>query len=165
MHAHLHRPPQGYFERVQGYLECNDGWRDQLQRACVKIANALNHGDTVKIVQITEKYGTSRFYWSGRLSRDLKAMGDDAVDLTKARSACTCEICEAEGWPHNRGSRLATAWADHAEVESIRPGLENPYIVRRFRAGRPEGESYRRHDRSADAFVDIDASSLGIEEQ
>lgn len=166
-HTRLFRPPKEGFEGAQGYPECNEGWRDLIERACVKIENALDNGVTFQIVQIKEKYGTLRFYWSSRLPSETEAKVREVVSLAEARSACTCEICGAEGRLYNRGGWFATACSVHARGEPapVRPGFENLYITRKFRGGRLRTVSCRRYDRSADAFVDVDPGSLGIEEE
>jgi hypothetical protein len=66
---------------------------------CVRIENALEKdaGDTIRVVQIKEKYGTLRIYWEGMLSERASADVDAAIDRAYARSACTCEICGGEG--------------------------------------------------------------------
>jgi hypothetical protein len=166
-HARLFHPPKGCLEGAQGYPECSEGWRDLIERACVRIENALDNGDSVKITEIKEKYGTLRFYWSGRLPSEAEAKVDEVVDLAKARSACTCEICGAEGRLYSRGGWLATACREHArgELAPVRPGFENLHVVRRFGAHGLQTVSCRRYDRATDAFVDVDPGSLGIEEQ
>ena len=167
-HTRLFHPLKGDSEGAQGYPECNEGWRDLLERACVRIENALDNGDSVKITEIKEKHGTLRIYWSGRLPSEAEAKVDEVVDLAKARSACTCEICGAEGRLYSRGGWLATACREHARGEPtpVRPGFENLHVVRRFGAGGLQTVvSCRRYDRATDAFVDVDPGSLGIEEQ
>jgi hypothetical protein len=165
-HTRLFYPLKEDLEGAQGYPECNDGWRDLIERACVRIENALDNGDTIKISQIKEKYGTLRFYWSGRLPSEAKAKVDEVVDLAKARSAFTCEIYGAEGRLYSCGGWLATACSEHARGEPapVRPGFENLHVVRRFGAGGLQTVSCRRYDRATDAFVDVDPGSLGIEE-
>ena len=166
-HTRLFYPLKEDLEGAQGYPECNDGWRDLIERACVRIENALDNGDTIKISQIKEKYGTLRFYWSGRLPSEAKAKVDEVVDLAKARSAFTCEIYGAEGRLYSCGGWLATACSEHARGEPapVRPGFENLHVVRRFGAGGLQMVSCRRYDRATDAFVDVDPGSLGIEEE
>jgi hypothetical protein len=166
-HTRLFHPLKEHLEGVQGYPECNEGWRDLIERACVRIENALDNGDTVKIVQIKEKYGTLRFYWRGRLPSETEAKVGEVVSLAEARSACTCETCGAEGRLYNRGGWFATACSEHARGEPapVRPGFENLQIVRRFGAGGLQKVSCRRYDRATDAFVDVDPGSLGIEEK
>ena len=95
-----------------------------------------------------------------------KAKVDEAIALAAARSACTCEICGAEGRLYNRDGWLATACPEHAkgELEPIRPGFENIHFVRTFGPGRFPIVSCRRYIRETDCFVDVDPKSLGLEE-
>ena len=87
-----------------------------------------------------------------------KAKVDEAIALAAARSACTCEICGAEGRLYNRDGWLATACPEHAkgELKPIRPGFENIHIVRTFGPGRFPIVSCRRYIRETDSFVDVD---------
>jgi hypothetical protein len=165
-HARLFRHPTGRPEAAQGYPECDEGWRDLLERACVRMENAVDNDDAFIVEQIKEKLGTLRFYWSGELSQEAEAKVKEAIALAEARSACTCEICGAEGRLYNRGGWLATACAQHARGEAvpIKRGFENVRIVRRMVEGRVRIIFCRRYDRSADMFVDVDPKSLGIEE-
>jgi hypothetical protein len=162
-HPRIFRGPKA----VQGYPECGEGWCDLLDRACGRIEAALAGNGTFTALQIKEKYGTLRFYWRGRLPSEAKARVEEAIELAEARSACTCEVCGAEGRLHSRGDWLATACFEHAEGEPVpvRPGFENLHIVRRFGAGGVQMVACRRYDRWTDAFVDADPGSVGIEEE
>jgi hypothetical protein len=88
------------------------------------------------------------------------------VDLAEARSACTCEICGAEGRLYDHSDWLTTRCAEHAEGEPIpvRLGFENVHVVRRIIGGRVRVVSCRRYDRATDSFIDLPPESLGIEE-
>ena len=156
-HTRLFRPPKGYLEGAQGYPECNEGWRDLIDRACVRIENALDNGDPVKIVQIKEKYGTLRFYWSGRLPSETEAKVREVVSLAEARSACTCEICGAEGRLYGQRDWLATRCAEHAAGDHVPPryglGFEN---IRRLRRWRGQADVYfARYDRESDTLIEV----------
>ena len=132
MHPRLFHGPTGKPEAARGYPTCEEGWRDLLERACERIEAALVEGGAFRVLQIKEKFGTLRFYWSGDLSDAAKAKVKEAIALATARSTCTCEICGAEGWLHNRGGWFATACAEHAKGEPVpvEPDLENVHIVR-----------------------------------
>jgi len=150
-----------------GYPECNEGWRDLLERACTRIeAAVIADGGTFSALQIKEKYGTLRFYWTGRLSKEAEHAVEDAVALAEARSACTCEVCGRAGVLHARGDWLATACVDHARGKPVPvvAGFENLHIVRVFGAGRYPIASCRRYVRETDSFLEVDPRSLGIEE-
>jgi hypothetical protein len=62
------------------------------------------------------------------------------------------------GWLTTR----CEAHAEGRQPEAIRSGLENIHIVERIVGDRRE-VTCRRYDRDADAFVDVDPRSLGIE--
>jgi hypothetical protein len=149
-----------------GYPNCGEGWRDLLERCCTRIEATVVEGDAFRVLQIKEKFGALRFYWSGDLPGAAKAKVDEAIALAAARSACTCETCGAEGRLYNRDGWLATACSEHAkgELKPVRPGFENIYIVRTFGPGRFPIVSCRRYIRETDSFVDVDPKSLGIEE-
>ena len=162
----LFHGPIGRLEAAEGYPNCEEGWRDLLERACARIEAALVEGGTLKVLQIKEKFGTLRFYWCGDMSDTAKAKVEEAIALAVARSACTCEICGAEGRLYNRDRWLATACPEHAkgELKPNRPGFENIHIVRTFGPGRFPIVSCRRYIRETDSLVDVDPKSLGIEE-
>jgi hypothetical protein len=162
MEAH----PRLFWGAPQGYAECGDGWRDLLERCCVRIEAALTEGDQFTAEDIKSKYGTLRFYWGGRLSDAAKAQVEEAIELAEARSACTCETCGAPGRLYDRGGWLATVCPEHARGEPvpIEAGRENLRIVGRLVEGRLRIVSCRRYDRDADAFVDVDPATVGIEE-
>ena len=151
---------------AEGYPNCEEGWRDLLERACTRIEAALMEGGAFRVLQIKEKFGTLRFYWDGDMPDAAKAKVEEAIALAVARSACTCEICGAEGRLYSRGGWLATACPEHAkgELRPTRPGFENIHIVRTFGPGRFPIVSCRRYIRETDSFVDVDPKSLGIEE-
>ena len=153
---------------AEAYPEHGEGWRDLLERACVRIRAVVRAtGGTFRFTQIKEKYATIRIYWSGKLSRDAAGQVEEAIELAEARSACTCEVCGAPGRLNDRGGWLATACLEHAQgvPAPVRPGRENVHIIRRVIEGRVCIVSCRRYDRDADAFVDVDPQSLGIEEK
>ena len=153
---------------AEGYPNCEEGWSDLLERACVRIEAALVDGGVFNVLQIKEKFGALRLYWDGDMSDVAKAKVEEAIALAVARSACTFEICGAEGRLYNRGGWLATACADHAKGEPapIKPGYENLHMVRTFgpEPGRFPIISCRRYIRKTDWFEDVDPKSLGIEE-
>jgi hypothetical protein len=152
-----------------GWPTCGDGWRDLVETAVGRVAKAVAAvpAGSLRIVQVKEKFAGLRLYWHGAgLSDEIRNAVDEAVALAEARSACTCEVCGAEGRLYNRGGWFATACPDHAQGDpvAIRPGRENIHIVRTIDAGRIRIKSCRRYDRAADKFVDVDPKSLSIEE-
>jgi hypothetical protein len=168
-HPTLFRPPGGDPAAAQGYPACEDGWRDLLERVCMRIEAVLvESGGSCRVLQIKEKLGTLRFYWSGEMSDDAKLRVEEAIALANARSACTCETCGVEGRLYDRGGWLATACAEHAEGEPVpvSPGFENLHLVYAF-GPHPRGFRIafcRRYIRDTDSFIDVDPKSLGIEE-
>lgn len=163
----LFRPPAGTPEGAEGSPECGEGWRDLLDRACIRIRAALQaHGGSFRFAQIKEKYGTARLYWEGSLSEEAGEKVDEAIDLALARSACTCEQCGKPGRLFNRGGWFATACDEHGRGEPVaeRRDLEQVHVVYRIVDGQPVA-SGRRYDRSTDSFVYIHPGSLQTEEE
>ena len=165
-HPRLFQGPPGRPGAAQGYPNCEEGWRDLLERCCAGIEAALAEGGALRVLQIKEKFGALRFYWSGDMPNAARAKVEEAIALAVARSACTCEICGAEGRLYTRDGWLATACPGHAkgELKSIRPGFENIHIVRTSGPGRSPIVSCRRYIRETDSFVDVDPKSMGLEE-
>lgn len=157
--------PVGDPATAQGWPEVGDGWRDLLERACVRIRAAIQaDGGTFHATQIKEKYGTLRFYCDGALSPAADANVEEAIDLADTRSACTCD--GEPGRLHGSGwlvTRCAECAAGRPLVES-RPGFENIFVVERIVGDRRDVRR-RRYVRATDSFVDVDPSSLGIEEE
>lgn len=150
---------------ARGFPSCQEGWCDLLQRACARIQAAVDAGGgTFTASQIKEKFGTLRFYWRGGVAN--RAEVEEAIDLAEARSACTCEVCGEEGRLHNSGGTWMTRCPAHAQGNPVRtePRLRNVVVAKRL-VGAHVRASYRRYDRAADAFVEVDPASLGIEEE
>jgi hypothetical protein len=119
-YAGLFRPPAGIPEGAEGSPECGEGWRDLLDRACIRIRAALQaRGGSFRFTQIKEKYGTARLYWEGPLSEEAKEKVDEAIDPALARSACTCEQCGKSGRLFSRGGWFMTACDEHGKGEPV----------------------------------------------
>ncbi|MHC2579161.1 hypothetical protein ACVI1J_009449 [Bradyrhizobium diazoefficiens] len=165
-HRDLFQPPADFPGAAQGSPECDAGWRELLDRLCVRIrAIVLADGGAFKFSQIKEKYGTLRVNWDGRLSPDADAQIEDSIALAEARSAVTCEVCGEEGRLRD-GAWLTTRCAAHAEGRApveVRPGLKNIYIVS-YVAGDRSQVTCRRYDRDTDSFTEVDPASLPVEE-
>lgn len=145
---------------------CGAGWRDLLERCCVRIEASLDAKDRFEFQRIKSDYGGLRIYWGGRMSAPVAVRIREAVDLAEARAECTCEICGDEGRLHRHSDRLSTRCARHANgrpVES-RPGFENLHLIQVLVAGRVPAVRCARYDRATDTFVDVLASTLGTEE-
>jgi len=86
--------PAGDPLAAEGWPAVDDGWRELLERACARIRAAVrDDGGSFRATQIKEKYGSLRFYWSGRLSPEARTRVEEAIDLAEARTATTCEVC------------------------------------------------------------------------
>jgi hypothetical protein len=159
--------PSGDPPSAQGWPCVGDGWRDLLQRACARIrAVVQTDGGSFKAAQLKGKYATLRFYWTGTLSLESAARVGEAIELAEARSACTRETCGEPGRLFKRGGWFMTACDEHGKGESveIRPGLQNVHIVERI-VGKRREVTCRRYDRVTDSFIEVDAGTLGIEEE
>jgi hypothetical protein len=102
-----------------------------LERACTRIRTAVQaDGGTFKFTQIKEKYATVRLYWEGALSPEADARIEEIINRAEARSACTCEVCGAEGRLHRAGGWLMTRCVAHAQGHPVpeKPGWENVTI-------------------------------------
>lgn len=87
-----------------------------MDRACTRIQAALQiHGGSLRFTQIKEKYGTARPYWEGAISEETEQKVEEAIDLSEAASACTCEQCGKPGRLFNRGGWFVTACDKHGK--------------------------------------------------
>jgi hypothetical protein len=147
-----------------GYPLCEAGWRDVMERLCVRIENALRDGETFQFVRIKQKFGVGRFDWDGEVSDQTRLRILEAINLAVARSACSCEICGAEGRLHSRRGWLATRCAEHAAggPVPVAPSFENVRILRR-RPGAPD-LYHARYDRETDTLTEVSQPPLRSEE-
>jgi hypothetical protein len=168
-HPGLFRIKAGAEAETPGYPAVGDGWRDLVETMARRIAQALAAVPPGSLVfgQIKEKFGTIRIYTgrSGPLPDDIENAIEEAIGLAEARSACTCELCGAEGRLFNRDGYLSTLCDEHAEGElvPIPPRLVHIYVAKTVQDGRRRIRSYRRYDRATDTFVDVAPSELGEE--
>jgi hypothetical protein len=155
---------------IPGYPLVGDGWRDLVERAVGRIADVIAAAPSasVTLVEIKSKYATLRMYWNGAgLTKAAENAIAEAIDKAEARSACTCETCGAAGVLHRVGRQLLIACAEHAMGGApvpIEQGWENIHFLRGTRDGKTAIIVCRRYVRETDQFVDVDPSSLGIEE-
>ncbi|MGY3618444.1 hypothetical protein [Bradyrhizobium sp. USDA 10063] len=157
--------PVGDPPAAEGWPEVGEGWRDLLERACVRIRAEVD-GGIFHATQIKKKYATLGFYFNGTLSPEAEAKVEEAIDLAEARSACTCDVCGEPGRLYDT-SRLMTRCAEHAEARSpvgFQPEFENVHVKEQW-VGNQRIVRRRRYDRETDSFVDVDPGSLGIEEE
>lgn len=148
-----------------GWPACEAGWRPILEKVCTRIEAILNESESFRVLQIKEKLGTLRFYWSGTMTEAARERVGEAIFLAEARSGCTCELCGAEGRLYSDSGSLRTACTEHAKGEpvAIKPGLENLHIVWKSVSGQRPIVLCRRYDRGSDTFIDVDPKSIGIE--
>lgn len=140
----------------RAYPRCGDGWRGLLERACARIESAIVGGDTFVARQISQRLGTLRFYWSGKLGTSSQSLIVDAVSRAEACSHCTCEECGAPGRLYRTGRTLMNRCIVHAigVLVSIEPGFENVHLVQKIVDGRASIVACR-YDRAIDAFIEI----------
>jgi hypothetical protein len=102
-----------------GYPNCEEGWREILETLCIRIETALQEDESFQWARIKQKLGVGRvdFDYEGPAGTEAKI--GHAVDLAVARSACTCEICGAEGRLFNNRGWLGTRCAQHAAGDPV----------------------------------------------
>ncbi|MFG3593090.1 hypothetical protein [Bradyrhizobium sp. RDI18] len=139
-----------------GYPLCEAGWRDVMERLCVRIEDTLQDGETFQFVRIKQKFGVARFDWDGEVSDQTRLRILEAINLAVARSACSCEICGAEGRLYSNRGWLATRCAEHAAAGDpvpVRPGYENVRFLRRTPG--TANMYYARYDRATDTLTEV----------
>ncbi|WP_247418825.1 MULTISPECIES: hypothetical protein [unclassified Bradyrhizobium] len=165
-HSDLFRPPVGVPEGAEGCPECGPGWRDLIDRCCIRIRAAVATEDgTFKFTQI--RRSTRAFACTGPVASLRKRPPASRRRSTWPRPAAPalCEIC-GEAGVLRTGGWLTTRCDLHAEGRApaeVRPGFENIHIVR-YGLGAQRRITCRRYDRENDAFVDVDPATLGIAE-
>jgi hypothetical protein len=144
-----------------GYPLCEEGWRDLLGRLCVRIEASLRDGETFQFVRIRQKLGILRAVWDAEAPEETEATICQAVDLAVARSACTCEICGAEGRLYSNRGWFGTRCAEHAAGDPVPPryglGFENVRRLRRW--GGQADFYYARYDRETDTLTEVSPPS------
>jgi hypothetical protein len=155
-HPRLFDRPAGNLDRATGYPTCEEGWRDLLDRMCDRMERALREGETIRIVQIKEKFATLRCYWRGNVAGSTTAKIMEAIALAEARSACTCEQCGAEGRLYKRGGFYLTRCVAHAEGAEV-PSERDGEVVHVVRVATADGARHvrRRYDRKTDSFAEV----------
>jgi hypothetical protein len=144
--------------RSFGYPHCESGWQDTLVRLCRRIEIALRDRETFEFVRIRQKLGILKIDWDAEASEDSEAKIGHAVDLAVARSACTCEICGAEGRLYGGHGWLATRCTEHASGDPVRAHYGSDRI-RRLRRWRGQADVYyARYDRKTDTLTEVPPS-------
>jgi hypothetical protein len=106
LRALLERIPDGWGR----WIQCGAGWYPILAR----LDDRLRDIDSdYQVHQIKEKFGTLRFYWSGRNSD----AGEEAVADAEAESARTCERCGNPGRLRTKRGWLRTLCDDCAQSD------------------------------------------------
>ena len=85
--------------------ECHDGWCDLIYELHNKIVEI---DPNYKILQIKEKFGRLRFYFSSQLSDQWDTL-HNLVDEYEAKSGHICEECGAEGFQAMFGGWVVTS--------------------------------------------------------
>jgi hypothetical protein len=152
----LFHVPAGRPAEARGCPDCGEGWRDLLERACKRIETALTDGDTFIVRGVSQRRGTLRFYWSGKLRGFSESRIVNAICLAEARSHCTCEKCGEAGRLYRASEVWTTRCIAHAKgvLIPIMPGFENAHLVPQVLDGRTKVVACR-YDRATDAFVEI----------
>lgn len=161
------RTPSGD-ESLYGYAFVGDGWRDLIEVAVERIAARAPLG-SFRIDRIEEKYGTVVMALQrvqAGLDADILSAVDEAVALAEARSASTCQICGAEGALYDADGWFVTRCAEHAHgvPVPVRPGWDNVELLMVVSGGHLKVSRARRYDRLTDTFIDIDPSTLEVDE-
>jgi hypothetical protein len=150
-----------------GYPNCSDGWRDIVDSLVSRISAAAV-GYSVQLTEIRERHGRLTIFWKAEC--DLPARVEraiaEAIALAQARAACSCAVCGANGRLFGDASQLFTACPDHARGVPVRArrGTENVHIVQRYVNDHVRTLTPQRYDRARDRFVDIDSSSIGVDD-
>lgn len=138
-----------------GCPRCEEGWRDILQRLCIRIESALREDEKFELIRVKQKFGLLRVGWYDEVSDETRMRIHEAVNLATARSACTCKICGAKGRLYSNRGCLATRCAEHASGDPLRveAGRENVGHYHRTR-GKPD-MFYARYDRETDMLTEV----------
>jgi hypothetical protein len=148
-----------------GYPVCPDGWRDAVIRVVERVSDAAT-GHSVYFRRISEEHGRLRIYWNAEaaLPKHVERAIEEAIELSEARSACTCATCGADARLFSSRGRLVTCCQEHARGAAVPvcPGAENLHLVRKFVGDNRCIIACRLYDRMNDRFVDIDPSSVGV---
>jgi hypothetical protein len=158
-HPHLFKRSLRGLPFSTGYPVCPDGWREAVTRMVERVSEAAT-GYSVYFRQISEERGHLWFYWNAKtaLPKHVERTIEEAIELSEARSACTCATCGADARLFRLGGRLFTCCGEHARGAPVpvRPGAENLHLVRSYAGDDLLTIKCRRYDRDHDRFVDID---------
>jgi hypothetical protein len=79
-------------------FECGAGWTDLLGALFAWLAEIAPHHEW-EPVQVKEKFGTLRFYWSGALPDEARPI----VDASEHLSSSVCDVCGSPGMLQDDG--------------------------------------------------------------
>ena len=83
-------------------IEANDGWLYPLYVLCTKLLTEVK--SNFQVIQIKEKYGTARFYYSGGITK----YGQEIIEQFEKDSAEICELCGKPAKIRNIGGWYVT---------------------------------------------------------
>jgi hypothetical protein len=155
------------FQPPEGLPECLGGWRHLIHSTCRAIEDALklNEGNTLKVLQINQRYGVLNIYWEGTLSARARTEVERAIEWAYIKSAYTCEICGFDGRIYNCAGWLLTACTGHGRGKPA-PRQRRADSIRVV-LGTVDGQarilSCRQYERMYDCFCDIPPDSLEID--
>ena len=92
--------------RTYGFDGVGKGWHhilEALNLVMIKAAVRAQHGATLRVVQVKEKFGGLRVYWEREgFDEGSKMMLVGAVTLAENLSRYTCEVCGVTAGVKNR---------------------------------------------------------------
>lgn len=99
-----------YFKSLRYGIECDDGWDALIRETCSKIMEHKPSSDFT-FLQIKEKFGGIRMYFTGHACKEIAQIIDDAEE----KSYEICEKCGSDamlrsdgGWARTLCSNCAT---------------------------------------------------------
>lgn len=94
--------------------ECGNGWYGIL----AELFEQLSKYEDIVLVQVKEKFGTLRVYYTGSTDEDYEEI-EKFIDEAEGKSAITCEICGNEGKLSNKGWLITLCDRCNKEYESV----------------------------------------------
>lgn len=79
-------------------FDCGEGWYPLIEELCNKVKNILEKNgiknvEEFEVVQVKEKFGQLRFYYSGYFDKEIEKL----IGKYEKKSGKTCEVCGEEG--------------------------------------------------------------------
>ncbi|GAB9167400.1 hypothetical protein BDS110ZK4_30220 [Bradyrhizobium diazoefficiens] len=162
-HPLLFHPDAGKSCGMPGHPICGPGWRDILDRCCIRISALLWTDDRFRFLEIREERGSVQFEWRCSLPAGAQRLLHRAIALAEARSLTTCEVCGDVGRLHVNDGWHATRCAVHAtgQLVQTRPGDDDLHMVQET-GGANGSVLVARYDRATDSLVYLPPGSRGI---